>query len=267
MMELGFLDMSKLYLNLQYSHQYVKKRSAGNVCFRENQVLGESKLTISEGIISEHNNRYHLPPSFLSPLQVYHLCVLYRTQYLFSHYPSPKTNTTKTAWMNTSVCICIDRLLKSNQTREEWHYIIPTSCSRLWCAQNVGKVTVWFHLLLVWLCFGIPSLFYNEYQNLFSCKWLRCYRHTNLHLNRMDIYIPNVNIHMADCFGTRSSSNSIWKICISSCRKLPSVGLQHEAFDHLPVTDQLHCGAKHGCTWGQEILYIYALCRQLWLQP
>ena len=74
-----------------------KKRSAGNVCFRENQVLGESKLTISEGIISEHNNRYHLPPSFLSPLQVYHLCVLYRTQYLFSHYPSPKTNTTKTA--------------------------------------------------------------------------------------------------------------------------------------------------------------------------
>ena len=154
-------------------------------------------------------------------------------------------------------------------------YIIPTSCGRLWCAQNVGEghCTVSFTSCLVvfWNFISIPVLFYTEFQNLFSHKWPSCYKHTNLYLNRVDIdiYPCNVNILMADCFGTRSSSNSIWKICISSCRKLPSVGLQHEAFDHLPVTDQLHCGAKmqNMAAREEKKYYTYALCRQLWLQP
>lgn len=237
MMELGFLDMSKLYLNLQYSHYYVRKRSAGNMCFRENQVLGESKLTISEGIISEHylnDNRYHLPPSFLSLLQVYHLCVLYRTQYLFSHYLSPKTNTNKTVWMNTSVCMCMINFPKAiKQGGMTLLYIIPTSCamcSRLWCAQNVGEghrtVSFTSCLVVFWNSISIPVRFYTEFQNLFSRKWPSCYKHTNLYLNRVYQVITYkwliVLVHgpLLTPFG-RSASLPVGNCPLSACSMKP----------------------------------------------
>lgn len=59
----------------------------------------------------------------------YTTCVLYRTQYLFSHYLSPKTNTTKTVWMNTSVCICMINFPKAikqgrNDTSIHHSYIL-----------------------------------------------------------------------------------------------------------------------------------------------